>query len=74
MREYINIVETSALWTREEQNSLLADFDQDMTLSDLANKYHRTEAAIATRLIRLNRLIFIHGSGSYHKIDPEPWV
>ncbi len=64
---------TGMVWTRGEINHLLARFDNDYSLEDIAKMHERTQAAILSRLVQYDRIIFISRSGMYHKIDPEPW-
>ncbi len=59
----------SKLWTADEERRLLAMFDLDQTIEGIAKLHERSPAAIATRLVRLERIIY--RSGMYHKL--EPW-
>ncbi len=65
---------SGAPWTAGEERQLLAQFDMNQSLEDLAKGHERTKAAILSRLVQFERIIFVARSGMYHKIDPEPWV
>ena len=47
---------TGKPWPVEEDERLVADFDQGKSLIDLARNHRRTRAAIQARLVRLGRL------------------
>ncbi len=62
------------LWEPDEERQLLVDFDNGLALEDLVERFGRSEAAITTRLIRLERLARSPSTGRFHKLDPEPWT
>jgi hypothetical protein len=62
------------LWTTREEVQLLCEFYQDgMSCPQIAEAHGRTEAAILTRLMRLNVLVRDPFSGTYHKVEFQPW-
>ena len=43
-------------WSEKEDQELLALFDGNMPVKDIAQKHGRTQGAIASRLVRLGRI------------------
>jgi hypothetical protein len=67
------VTRAQELWTAEEEGRLLAAFDAGATLGDLARAHERTPAAICSRLVRLNQLVYNSATGAYHKVELMPW-
>jgi hypothetical protein len=59
------------VWTRQEDLDLLAFFDARWTLSDLAEHFKRSKAAMVSRLVKYNRLTLI--GATYCRVEVLPW-
>jgi len=62
------LVNAGKSWEAAEDDQLKAEFDDNMSISELAKKHQRTAGAIQARLIRLGKLPNTHDS-LYSKSD-----
>jgi hypothetical protein len=60
-------------WTLVEEAELLRSFYKGSDCAAIAAERNRTQAAILTRLVRLNALVWSSPFGAYYKVEQSPW-
>ncbi len=69
------LVGAGTRWATEEDVSLTTEYDEGMSISEIAAKHMRTETAITLRLIKLGRLPAPHvGAVTLPKSSPPIFV